>query len=103
MFVHYKVYVILKLAEIISCPFTWELENVVKNQNKLLETKGDRFEMVVDIGDYFPEFALIYHLLMAYENTMRNDKLGALRSIIEAEKTLSNIKQKFVSKSDLNL
>lgn len=43
----------------LSCPFTWGLENVIENRHRLLEAGENRFEMVVDIRDNFPEFVVI--------------------------------------------
>lgn len=81
----------------LSCPFTWEMENVINNRNNLLESDDSRFDMVVDIQEHFPEFVLIWHLMLAYENAMSNKLEDAMRSIDEAELSLIDIKQKLLT------
>ncbi|XP_046735082.1 uncharacterized protein LOC124404758, partial [Diprion similis] len=78
----------------LSCPFTWDMEDIVKNRIKLMDEKENRLEAVTDVQEDFPEFLVIYHLLLAYENTLSDELSAAAQCIVDAEKCLTDIKEK---------
>ncbi|XP_046467556.1 uncharacterized protein [Neodiprion pinetum] len=78
----------------LSCPFTWDMEDTIKSRIKLLDTIEYRLETVTDIQDDFPEFVVIYHLLLVYENTLNDELSAATQCIMDAEKCLTDIKEK---------
>ncbi|XP_046468691.1 uncharacterized protein [Neodiprion pinetum] len=77
----------------LSCPFTWDMGKIMEIRVRLLNDKS-RFEDVTDTQDQFPEFVLIYHLMLAYENVSNENPQAAIECIKGAENSFLEIKQR---------
>lgn len=77
------------------------MESAIENERCPLEERNDAFEMVAAWQDYFPEFPLVLHLMMAYENAISNKLENAMSFINKAEESLADIKEKLVPRFNL--
>lgn len=77
----------------LDCPFMWRLSPISTREHKLMKSKDNGFEMFIGAQDHFPEYVIVWHLILAYENT-NIDSEDALNFISKAELSLADIKQK---------
>ncbi|XP_046734981.1 uncharacterized protein LOC124404695 [Diprion similis] len=82
----------------VSCPFTWDMGIITETREKLWDDKN-RIEEVIDIQEEFPEFVLIYNLMLAYENVLNKNLQTAMKCIKEAEDSFHEIKQRKIPES----
>ncbi|XP_046413050.1 uncharacterized protein LOC124176176 [Neodiprion fabricii] len=77
----------------LSCPFTWDMGEIMEIRVRLLNDNF-RFKDVIDNQDQFPEFVLIYYLMLAYENVSNENPQAAEKCIKDAEDSFLEIKQR---------